>query len=141
MQWHLWNALGSHSKTPRRAPYKGRPQVGGWNRMTRETCWWDVSWQWLPVKTISCSKTSWSSLTHVRVFHQTLAQSLRDSKIQFVVEDAWPVRESFNNSVGRGYDNFVPREVNKTTPSGDRNACSSTWPASLPRIKLFLPVG
>ena len=109
--------------------------------MTQETCWWDVSWQWLPVKTISCSKTGSSSLTHVRVFHQTLAQSLSESKIQFVVEDAWSVRASFNNWVGRGYDDFVPREVNKTAPSGDRNACSSTWSASLSRIKLISPVG
>ena len=36
---------------------------------------------------ISCSKTGWSSLTHNRVLHQALAQSLRESKVQFIVED------------------------------------------------------
>ena len=36
---------------------------------------------------ISCSKTGWSSLTHNRVLHQALARSLRESKVQFVVED------------------------------------------------------
>ena len=36
---------------------------------------------------ISCSKTGWSSLTHNRVLHQALARSLRERKVQFVVED------------------------------------------------------
>ena len=36
---------------------------------------------------ISCSKTGWSSLTHNRVLHQALARSLRESKVQVVVED------------------------------------------------------
>ena len=36
---------------------------------------------------ISCLKTGWSSLTHNRVLHQALARSLRESKVQFVVED------------------------------------------------------
>ena len=35
---------------------------------------------------IFCTKTGWSSLTHNRVFHQTLAQSFRESKVQFVVK-------------------------------------------------------
>ena len=39
---------------------------------------------------ISCTKTGWSSLTHNRVLHQALARSLRESKVQFVVEDTWP---------------------------------------------------
>ena len=34
---------------------------------------------------ISCTKTGWSSLTHNQVLHQTLAQSLRESKVQFIV--------------------------------------------------------
>ena len=42
---------------------------------------------------ISCTKTGWSSLTHNRVLHQALARSLRESKVQFVVEDTWPFRE------------------------------------------------
>ena len=36
---------------------------------------------------ISCSKTGRSSLTHNLVLHQALARSLRESKIQFVVEE------------------------------------------------------
>ena len=36
---------------------------------------------------ISCTKTGWSSLTHNRVPHQAQARSLRESKVQFVVED------------------------------------------------------
>ena len=36
---------------------------------------------------ISCTKTGWSYLTHNRVLHQALARSLRESKVQFVVED------------------------------------------------------
>ena len=39
---------------------------------------------------ISCTKTRWSSLTHNRVLHRALARSLRESKVQFVVEDTWP---------------------------------------------------
>ena len=42
---------------------------------------------------ISCTRTGWSSLTYNRVLHQALARSLRESKVQFVVEDTWPFRE------------------------------------------------
>ena len=42
---------------------------------------------------ISCTKTRWSFLTHNRVLHQALARSLRESKVQFVVEDTWPFRQ------------------------------------------------
>ena len=38
---------------------------------------------------ISCS-TGWSSLTHNRVLQQALDRSLRENKVQFVVEDTWP---------------------------------------------------
>ena len=38
---------------------------------------------------ISCTTTGWSSLIHNRVLHQALARSLRESKVQFVVEDTW----------------------------------------------------
>ena len=41
---------------------------------------------------ISCTKTGWSSLTYNRVLHQALARSLRECKVQFVVEDTWPFR-------------------------------------------------
>ena len=50
---------------------------------------------------ISCSKTGWSSLTHNRVLHQALARSLRESKVQFVVEDTWPFRQRASKQNGR----------------------------------------
>ena len=50
---------------------------------------------------ISCSKTRWSSLTHNRVLHQALARSLRESKVQFVVEDTWPFRQKASEQNGR----------------------------------------
>ena len=50
---------------------------------------------------ISCTKTGWSSLTHNQVLHQALARSLRKSKVQFVVEDAWPFRERASGQNGR----------------------------------------
>ena len=36
---------------------------------------------------ISYTKTGWSVFTHNRVLHQALARSLRERKVQFVVED------------------------------------------------------
>ena len=50
---------------------------------------------------ISCTKTGWSSLTHNRVLHQALARSLRESKVQSVVEDTWPFRERASRQNGR----------------------------------------
>ena len=50
---------------------------------------------------ISCTKTEWSSLTDNRVLHQALARSRRESKVQFVVEDAWPFRERASGQNGR----------------------------------------
>ena len=50
---------------------------------------------------ISCTKTGWSSLTHNRVLHQALARSLRESKVQFVVEDTWPFRQTASEQNGR----------------------------------------
>ena len=50
---------------------------------------------------ISCTKTGWSSLTHNRVLHQALPRSLRESKVQFVVEDVWPFRERASRQNGR----------------------------------------
>ena len=50
---------------------------------------------------ISCTETGWSSLTHNRVLHQALARSLREIKVQFVVEDTWPFREKASEQNGR----------------------------------------
>ena len=63
---------------------------------------------------ISCSKTGWSSLTHNRVLHQALARSLRESKVQFVVEDTWPFRQRASEQNGR----LNPLRMNITTEAG-----------------------
>ena len=42
---------------------------------------------------ISYTKTGWSSVTHNRVLHQALVRSLRERKVEFVVEDTWPFQE------------------------------------------------
>ena len=53
------------------------------------------------VHAISCTKTGWSSLTHNRVLHQALARSLRESKVQFLVEDTWSFRQRASEQNGR----------------------------------------
>ena len=63
---------------------------------------------------ISCSKTGWSSLTHNRVLHQDLARSLRESKVQFVVEDTWPFRQRASEQNGR----LNPLRMDITTEAG-----------------------
>ena len=65
---------------------------------------------------ISCTKTGWSSLTHSRVLHQALARSLRESKVQFVVEDTWPFRERARGQNGR----MSPLRVDITTEAWAR---------------------
>ena len=63
---------------------------------------------------ISCSKTGWGSLTHNRVLHQALARSLRESKVQFVVEDTWPFRQRASEENGR----LNPLRMDITTEAG-----------------------
>ena len=63
---------------------------------------------------ISCTKTGWSSLIHNRVFHQALARSLRESKVQFVVEDTWPFRQRAIEQNGR----LNPLRMDITTEAG-----------------------
>ena len=63
---------------------------------------------------ISCTKTGWSSLTHNRVLHQALARSLRESKVQFVVEDTWPFRQRASEQNGR----LNPLRMYITTEAG-----------------------
>ena len=50
---------------------------------------------------MSYTKTGWSSLTHNWVLHQALARSFRERKVDFVVEDTWPLRERANGHNGR----------------------------------------
>ena len=63
---------------------------------------------------ISCTKTGWSSLTHNRVLHQALARSLREGKVQFVVEDTWPFRQRASEQNGR----LNPLHTDITTEAG-----------------------
>ena len=63
---------------------------------------------------ISSSKTGWSSLTHNRVLRQALARSLRESKVQFVVEDTWPFRQRASEQNGR----LTPLRMDITTEAG-----------------------
>ena len=63
---------------------------------------------------ISCTRTGWSSLTHNRVLHQALARSLRESKVQFVVEDTWPFRERASGENSR----LNPLGMDITTETG-----------------------
>lgn len=63
---------------------------------------------------ISCTKTGWSSLTHNRVLHQALARSLRESKVQYVIEDTWPFQQrSSGQQVGHN-----PLRMDVTTEAG-----------------------
>ena len=63
---------------------------------------------------ISCTKTGWSSLTYNRVLHLALARSLRESKVQFAVEDTWPFRQRASEQNGR----LNPLRMDITTESG-----------------------
>ena len=62
----------------------------------------------------SCTKTGWSSFTYNRVLHQALARSLRESKVQFVVEDTWPFRQRARGQNGR----LNPLRIDITTEAG-----------------------
>ena len=63
---------------------------------------------------ISCTRTGRSSLTHNRVLHQALTRSLRESKVQFVVEGIWPFRERASGLNGR----LNPLRMDTTTEAG-----------------------
>ena len=63
---------------------------------------------------ISCTKTGWSSLAHTRVLHQALSRSLRESKVQFVVKDAWPFRQRASEQNGK----LNPLLMDITTEAG-----------------------
>ena len=94
----LGRSLGSHDATE---------LVGG-------MCHGNGCRQETTLHAISCSKTGWSSLTHNRVLHQALARSLRESKVQFVVEDTWPFRQRASEQNGR----LNPLRMDITTEAG-----------------------
>ena len=64
--------------------------------------------------TLSCTKTRWISLTHNRVLHQALARSLRKDRVEFVVEDSWPLRERASGQS----DSLNPPRMHITTEVG-----------------------
>ena len=95
----LGRSLGSHDATE---PVGGMCHGNG--------CWLETT----RLHAISCTKTVWSSLTHNRMLHQALARSLRESKVQFVVEDTWPFRQRANEQNGR----LNPLRMDITTEAG-----------------------
>ena len=73
-------------------------------------CWQEIT----SLHVISCTKTGWSSLTPNRVLHQALTRSLRENKVQFVVEDTWPFRQRAGGQNGR----LNPLRMHITTEAG-----------------------
>ena len=104
MEGPLWRetlsrSLGSHDATE---------LVGG--MCHGNGCWQETT----RLHDISCTKTGWSSLTHNRVLHQALVRSLRESKVQFVVEDTWPFRQRTSGQNVR----LNPLRMDITTEAG-----------------------
>ena len=91
MEGPLWRetlgrSLGSHDATE---PVGGMCHGNGCRQETTR------------LHAISYTKTGWSSFTHNRVLHQALARSLRESKVQFVVEYTWAFRQRASEQNGR----------------------------------------
>ena len=63
---------------------------------------------------ISCSKTGWSSLTHNRELHHVFARSLRESKVQIVIEETWSSRQR----AGEQHSVTDPLGMEVTTEAG-----------------------
>ena len=104
MEGPLWRetlgrSLGSHDATER---------VGG---MCHRNC---CRQETTRLHATSSRKTGCSSLTHNRMLHQALARSLRESKVQFVVEDTWPFRQRVSEQNGR----LNPLRMDITTEAG-----------------------
>ena len=74
-------------------------------------------------------------LTRNRVLHQALARSLRESKVQFVVEDTWPFQQRASEQNGR----LNPLRMDITIEAG---ALFDNDPRlrSRPRLRSLLPV-
>ena len=65
-----------------------------------------MSWQWLPARDHPpprhiLHKDGMDHSHSQSVLHQALARSLRESKVQFVVEDTWPFRQRASGQNGR----------------------------------------
>ena len=112
--------LGVSQENNVEAPLWRETLAGAWSRMTLRKLLVGcvmaiVAGKELPPSTpYLAQKTGWSSLTHNRVLHQALARSLRESKVQFVVEDTWPFRQRASEQNGR----LNPLRMDITTEAG-----------------------
>ena len=95
----LGRSLGSHDATE---PVGGMCHGNGYRQATTR------------LHVISCTKTGWSYLAHNRVLHQALAKSIREGKVQFVVEDTWSFRQRASEQNGR----LNPLRMDITTEAG-----------------------
>ena len=107
-----------------------------WHRMTRMAgpdC--AVMCNLINTYSLSLSLSLSLFLTHNRVLHQALARSLRESKVQSVVEDTWPFQQRASEQNGRLY----PLRMDITTEAG---ALFDNHPRlqSRPRLRSLLPV-
>ena len=68
------------------------------------------------LRAISCPTTGSNYFIHNRVLHQALARSLRESRIQFVVQDTWPFRVRASGQNGR----VNPVRMDIATEAGTR---------------------
>ena len=112
--------LGVSQENNVEAPLWRETLAGAWSRMTLRKLLVGcvmaiVAGKELPPSTpYLAQKTGWSSLSHNRVLHQALARSLRESKVQFVVEDTWPFRQRASEQNGR----LNPLRMDITTEAG-----------------------
>ena len=114
----MWNAWGFRKKTRWKGPL-WRETIGRGSHdvveLVRGMCHGNGCRQEITcLHAISCTKTGWSSLTHNRVLHQALARSLRENKVQFVVEDTLPFRQRARGQNGR----LNPLRMDITTEAG-----------------------
>ena len=70
------------------------------------TCWWDVSWQWLPARNHPPRRHTLHKdgmeVSHPQSGAPPGTGSIpSQEKVQFVVEDAWPFRERASGYYGR----------------------------------------
>ena len=71
---------------------------------------------------VYCTNMGWRYLTHNWVLQQALARFLRESKVQFVVENTWPFQERASGQNGR----LNPLRMDITTEGGTVRQTPST---------------
>ena len=109
----------AHRQPRWKVPCIERTLEAAWNRMKRRNLLVEcvmglVAGKKIPASIMSCTKARSSSLTHNQVLYQALARSLRESKVQFVVQDAWPFGERASAQNGK----FNPLRIDITTEAG-----------------------